>query len=574
MTAILKFVRHHWLTLALLVGSLVLVGWIVQTKRAPGSMTIVEAQGMDMATMKPPPGTFPVAVEEAASGQVGSESSYPAELSAYSDEEVVARVPGLVMKVLVYPGDKVRAGQLLATLQADEIAAQALEARLRAAAKADDGRAAWQELEGAKASLRRAKAGFTTAEANHVKTMFEHESMEAHADAARQSQAAAQAQLFSARSDLKYAEQQLAREEKLYKSGAISLDEYQLAQRERETKRAAVDASEANARAATSLAIEAGKHLQVAGQVTVAAKSAIEEAKASVGEAQSNLWRLTAKAGAATKDTGAAHASARALAALADYRNLRALSNGEVAERVVSPGTSVMAGQTVLRLKVVNRIRVQVDLPQALSGVVQVGTPVVVRGEGIDRFARITSVFPTVSTDTRTFRVEALVDNADKALKPGMFARLSLTSGPSNRSLTLRSSAIRTDAEGGSYVWVLGEHKGGGKATDWTCTMHPEVSEKGPGYCPKCPMRLVPREGTGRFLAEKRVVVAGPSNAERTAILSGLKPGDKVIWAGHEDLYPGAPVEPTEWSESGPKEAPKSMTREAPSAEPMGHQHG
>jgi NADH:ubiquinone oxidoreductase subunit 6 (subunit J) len=34
-------------------------------------------------------------------------------------------------------------------------------------------------------------------------------------------------------------------------------------------------------------------------------------------------------------------------------------------------------------------------------------------------------------------------------------------------------------------------------AADWTCPMHPEVSRPGPGECPKCGMRLVPRSETG-----------------------------------------------------------------------------
>ncbi len=34
-------------------------------------------------------------------------------------------------------------------------------------------------------------------------------------------------------------------------------------------------------------------------------------------------------------------------------------------------------------------------------------------------------------------------------------------------------------------------------STDWTCPMHPEVSEPGPGSCPKCGMPLVPRSELG-----------------------------------------------------------------------------
>lgn len=35
------------------------------------------------------------------------------------------------------------------------------------------------------------------------------------------------------------------------------------------------------------------------------------------------------------------------------------------------------------------------------------------------------------------------------------------------------------------------------EAAWWTCPMHPEVRQAGPGKCPKCRMDLVPEEGGG-----------------------------------------------------------------------------
>jgi Cu+-exporting ATPase len=36
-----------------------------------------------------------------------------------------------------------------------------------------------------------------------------------------------------------------------------------------------------------------------------------------------------------------------------------------------------------------------------------------------------------------------------------------------------------------------------GNHSDWTCPMHPQISKDGPGQCPLCGMALEPREGTG-----------------------------------------------------------------------------
>ena len=90
---------------------------------------------MDMTTSKPPPGTQPVAVEEVSMRSIGGMAEYPATVAALSDEDVVARVQGRVSKVLVYPGDRVRPGMLVATLEANELSEQADQARLMAVSK-------------------------------------------------------------------------------------------------------------------------------------------------------------------------------------------------------------------------------------------------------------------------------------------------------------------------------------------------------------------------------------------------------------------------------------------------------
>ena len=63
-------------------------------------------------------------------------------------------------------------------------------------------------------------------------------------------------------------------------------------------------------------------------------------------------------------------------------------------------------------------------------------------------------------------------------------------------------------------------------------------------------------EELGKFVAEKRLVSIGPSDVEFTAIVSGIEPDDLVIWAGIIDLFPEAPVQPMDWSKSGPKSLP------------------
>ena len=48
----------------------------------------------------------------------------------------------------------------------------------------------------------------------------------------------------------------------------------------------------------------------------------------------------------------------------------------------------------------------------------------------------------------------------------------------------------------------------------------------------------------------------GLTNTKLVEIKSGLREGDKVIYAGTEDLAEGAPVVPTQWGPSGPLALP------------------
>lgn len=61
--------------------------------------------------------------------------------------------------------------------------------------------------------------------------------------------------------------------------------------------------------------------------------------------------------------------------------------------------------------------------------------------------------------------------------------------GPGAFSMSMPRGAPPEDQQG------PGQHANREAATrdDWTCPMHPEVSEPGPGDCPKCGMPLVPR---------------------------------------------------------------------------------
>lgn len=540
MKPFLSFLRKHWLTLAILVGSIYGVNWVVSNKRPPGAMTVVEAQAMDMTTMKPPSGMMPVSVDIVAERSLEGGKSLPATISALTEEEIVARVGGRVTRILVYPGDKVVAGQLIATIEAPEADAGLRKSQAMAGAKASEVVSAEREIANNRNMLAGANAKIKGAETAIARARSDAEAALLELLKARDDLAGAQAMRFEQEADLKFAEQSFAREKELFTKGAISQEELQGSQRDRDTAAARVKAADAAIRSSAQMVKIAEKRAQSARQMISQAQSEAAMARSEAEQAKEGVSQAQAEASAKRFESSAAGAEAAGAYAVANYRQLRALSSGVVSERVVSPGTSVMAGQAVVRLRSVGKLRVQADAPQALAGMFDVGNLVQVVTDLGQQEAKITSVFPTVDSATRTFRVEAIIQNTDGKLKPGMFAHLEIT-GEGTPGLATRTVAIQHDGSG-KFVWVVKQKADPGKS-DWTCTMHLEISQTGPGQCPKCGMDLTPREKGGSSMAHRQPITVGRSGGDFTEVVAGLEHGDKVIWAGFEDLVEGMAVQ-------------------------------
>ncbi len=66
-------------------------------------------------------------------------------------------------------------------------------------------------------------------------------------------------------------------------------------------------------------------------------------------------------------------------------------------------------------------------------------------------------IHPTIDTDTRTFRVEVQIANPDEAVKPGMFARVTIDQGVQNNVVVPDRAVVKQTGSGNKYVYVLKE---------------------------------------------------------------------------------------------------------------------
>ena len=68
---------------------------------------------------------------------------------------------------------------------------------------------------------------------------------------------------------------------------------------------------------------------------------------------------------------------------------------------------------------------------------------------------KVNRLYPTINAATHTFSAEVLVGNADRALRPGMYARVSVNFGTSHRIVLPDRCIVKQDGTGQRFVYVL-----------------------------------------------------------------------------------------------------------------------
>ncbi len=315
------------------------------------------------------------------------------------------------------------------------------------------------------------RAGEVIARLSEPELQIDAREAEAAGQAARNQRVAAQedatatrADLSAKRENLRYWNAEIARERMLLHAGAVSVQEYQ-------SERAQVSAARASYTATLA---------KVAG------------ANAEVDAARAEVMRATA--------------NARARSVLAGYTRVIAPNAAVVMRRLVDPGVFVEPGTPILKVAVINRLRVRAQIAQQNLTGIRMGTPIdIFFGGGEVLHARVTSLSPVVERSTHTAIAEAIVPNPGDRYQPGGFVHVVLH--PSvvvhNKAFTVPSAAIVGGAT--TAIWI-DEH----------------------GTAKRVSVILISDDGTvahvsGHLRTGMRVVVTGAA---------GLEEGQAVVSAG------------------------------------------
>ena len=511
-----------WAGVGLLVIVYLVSAWAVRKYTAPGHMSVIEAQAMDMAVMKPPVGAVPVAAMAAKRQAIDSTVRYTGSAVPFVDQDVTARVPGTILAMTVYPGQSVHRGQVLARLDTQEFASRVSEQQANvqmAEHTTTISRGQYQQslgaraqalaqITGAKTEVAAARSELAAARQDITAAQEEKAGAQADVESAQAGITDAQAQLTAAQADQTYWSAQISRSQSLLRSGSISQQEFQLDQSQADTANAKVRQAQARIQQVNAAVRAAQARIRKGDAMIAGARAKVSDMQARVQNSQSKVAqaRANADALAAAADTAGheiAHSQAGVRQAqaqlntaqvIAGYTEVKADMDGMVTQRYLSPGVLVQPGQAILKVSQISPIRLQANVAETDLASVRVGSRVRVttaRNPKHPIETRLSSVFPAADPVSRTSIVEAVVANRDRRIVPGEFITMDITTGDNRRALVIPSSAVVYQAkatspvlatEQSASVWVMTE--GQPEQTVYTCTMHPEVKQDHPGKCP------------------------------------------------------------------------------------------
>ncbi len=244
------------------------------------------------------------------------------------------------------------------------------------------------------------------------------------------------------------------------------------------------------------------------------ARAAVDVAQAQYQNAQATLERLTklspkARSHQALDDAQAAVRTTKGeldeAKTVLRKMAIRAPFTGRLGLRQVSLGTYLEPGDAVVRITQTHPLHLVFSLPQHHVPDLKNGQPIRgVAGNCTSRFTATVSVIdPFLNPETRSVTVQAIVPNEEGILLPGMAAALRLEVAQVSDAISI-------------------------------------------------PLEAIIRQGTKRLvytvqddnLVTSQPVRLGQFALQQVEILSGLKPGDTVVVAGHQKLRPGARVQP------------------------------
>lgn len=168
-----------------------------------------------------------------------------------------------------------------------------------------------------------------------------------------------------------------------------------------------------------------------------------------------------------------------------------------------TPGVRIETGSSLAKLMDYSRLYMEVNLPEKSIGRIKPGQKVRVTNytiTGDTLMGTVNQLSPAIDPETRSYKGLIIVDNPGLRLRPGMYAKGEIVVASSSDAVVIQRDIVVSKQRGNSVF----------------------VVDKG--------------------IANERVVEFGLENPREVEIISGLKPGERIVVKGFETLRDGAKV--------------------------------
>jgi RND family efflux transporter MFP subunit len=251
------------------------------------------------------------------------------------------------------------------------------------------------------------------------------------------------------------------------------------------------------------------------------AQQDLDDAMGRDREAEAQIATATAALAAARGQLQFAKANADKTRTLVGYTRITAPFTGVITHRYADKGAMIQAGTSsqtqtmpLVRLSQVDRLRLDIAVPESTVPQIRLQAPVTVRVPAMSRTfpGTVARFADRLDTDTRTMLVEVDVPNPTGELKPGMMAEANLSLAQAEGVLSVPVQALDATAKQPVVMVVTKDH-----------TIDP------------------------------RPVTIGLQTADRVAVTGSIGEGDLVVVGAHDQLHRGETVTPKRLKAEGEK---------------------
>lgn len=147
---------------------------------------------------------------------------------------------------------------------------------------------------------------------------------------------------------------------------------------------------------------------------------------------------------------------------LQDNTQLLSPVSGVVTARNYDNGDMYSGGEPVFVIEQIRPVKLIVHVSESYFTKVKKGNDVDIKldvyGDEVFK-GKVSLVYPTIDPATRTFPVEIKIANADERVRPGMFARVTMSFGSMKHVVTPDLAIVKQSGAGDRYIYVHKEGK-------------------------------------------------------------------------------------------------------------------